>query len=153
MLSLLRPIQYTGALLDACVVSSGALVVGADAWADSICDGALESVMPVWGVATQPVRARASAAGSASSGMPGRIRLPAAVCPVPRFLMAVAFHCSESSCSTAAGPAQKAVAEADFQHGIRARRERRDSAGGQELQRERYEADTKLIPKTGNGAR
>ena len=99
MLSLLRPIQYTGALLDACVVSSGALVVGADAWADSIWDGALESVMPVWGVATQPVRARASAAGSASSGMPGRIRPPAAVCPVPRFLMAVAFRCSESSCS------------------------------------------------------
>ena len=152
MLSLLRPIQYTGALLDACEVSSGALVAGADAWADRTCDGALESVTPVCGVATQPVRPRASTAGSTRNGTPGRFRLPAAVCPVPRSLMAVALRCSVIQLTSACQPGVKAAAEAGFQHGIRPRRARVESAGGRELQRERYEADTKLIPKCRNGA-
>jgi hypothetical protein len=92
--------------------------------------------------------------------MRGRIRAPAAVvCPIPRRLIAAALVCSVfvcrclsagGACPCARGPAASAVPVADFQHGTRVRRETGDSAGGPELQRERYEADAKLIPNCGN---
>jgi hypothetical protein len=86
---LLRPIQYTGALLEACVVSSGALVLGTPAVADPVTVwGVLAAVfVDGWGVATQEDSTRAP--GSTNRSTAERFRLPPAACRRRGFLLSM----------------------------------------------------------------
>ena len=158
-MSLLRPIQYTGALLEACVVSSGALVVARRCLGGHDLRGSvgIRDAGLGGGHAAGQEQAPRAAPAAACPGVSASLLF---VCPVPRRLIAAALICSVFMLPVfgclcpvlrPAARLKNAVPVADFQHGIRVRRETGDSAGGPELQRERYEADTKLIPKSGNG--
>jgi hypothetical protein len=88
---LLRPIQYTGALFEACVVSSGALVLGTPAVADPVMDwGVLTAVVAEGcGVATQAESTMA--AGSTNRRAAERVRLPPAVLRRRGFQVSIVF--------------------------------------------------------------
>src|SRR6478752_1141587 len=145
MLPPLRPIQYTGALLEDWVVSSGALVEGASGMVPP--DAGTEARVPVGDgppSAVQPASMGTSTRTPArTAGRKGPFIRPALLgTEVSGTVLPLSFR--GVACRSPGGLESQQLL--DFQHYTAVRPSSGSVAVTPQLQRERYEADMKLIP-------